>query len=64
MTHVRDNARLYFFGALGGLLFGYDTGVIAAVAFVFVKLKVPETKGKSLEEIEAGLARDTQTATA
>jgi hypothetical protein len=28
MTHVRDNARLYFFGALGGLLFGDDTGVI------------------------------------
>jgi MFS transporter, SP family, sugar:H+ symporter len=21
--------RIYFFGALGGLLFGYDTGVIA-----------------------------------
>lgn len=33
---ARSTKRIYFFGALGGLLFGYDTGVIAG-ALLFVR---------------------------
>ena len=39
----------------GPVFLGY--AVIGVIAFVFVKALVPETKGRSLEEIEAALQR-------
>jgi hypothetical protein len=45
---------LSHFGTAGTFL-GY--GLMAALALVFVLLFIPETKGKSLEELESFLMR-------
>lgn len=36
MKNQKSNALLYFFGALGGMLYGYDTGVVSG-AILFIK---------------------------
>jgi Sugar (and other) transporter len=43
----------------GPVSLGY--AVIGMLAFVFVRAVVPETKGRSLEEIEADLQRKSDT---
>jgi MFS family permease len=46
--------ELSHFGSAGTFL-GY--GLMAAAALVFVLIWIPETKGKTLEELEAALLR-------
>jgi MFS transporter, SP family, major inositol transporter len=43
-------------GAAGPVFLGY--AVIGVLAFIFVKTQVPETKGRSLEQIEEKLQSD------
>ncbi|MCD7035817.1 sugar porter family MFS transporter [Metabacillus sp. GX 13764] len=42
MKGKTNKALIYFFGALGGLLYGYDTGVISG-ALLFIKNDIPLT---------------------
>ena len=59
---MKKIAFLSFVVALGGILFGYDTAVISGAFYFFAAMcipymlimwrLVPETTGKSLEEIE------------
>ena len=48
--------RVALIVALGGFLMGFDAsvifGIFGAVGLVFVQITLPETKGKSLEELE------------
>lgn len=39
-----SNRFIYFFGALGGLLFGYDTGVISG-AMLFIGGRIGDSSG-------------------
>ena len=49
---VEENLEILRHGALGlQYLFGIF-GIFSIIAFVFVKIWIPETKGKSLEQIE------------
>lgn len=57
LTELQDKgSKVYVYGicmvaAFGGLLFGYDTAVISGTV-CFIALVVPETKGRTLEDIE------------
>ncbi|MFC4619803.1 sugar porter family MFS transporter [Camelliibacillus cellulosilyticus] len=42
MLGKTNKGLIYFFGALGGLLYGYDTGVISG-ALLFIKKEIPLT---------------------
>lgn len=55
---MSSNKRIYFFGALGGVLFGYDTGVISG-AILFIKKAfhvTPFTEGAVVSGLLLGAA--------
>jgi MFS transporter, SP family, sugar:H+ symporter len=55
-TEIRTNRLVYFFGALGGLLFGYDTGVIAgAILYINEEFSLsPFTSGLVVSSLLVG----------
>lgn len=58
------NKRFIYFiclvSAIGGLLFGtfWIYAAICALGFIFFSTRLPETKGKSLEQLQKELVND------